>query len=144
MRRRRVQNIRNTIDEIDLMVSRNIINLKNLGENENIDIRDNENENEASPMAINKQLPFDTPSSSRSKKVKRYDGHDFINKLFIVVKSVANAIIQPTNAMIEASKTMMETLPNIINGMFLNSNPTKDCDVWTILTDLGISPPFLS
>ena len=60
----------------------------------------------------------------------------------MAVESIANTIIESTNAMIEATKSTTETTTNILNKCF--ANPTKDYDVWAMLTDLGISQPFLT
>ena len=112
MKRRRLQTKVNTTDEIDLTVSQNTIKSENLGENENVDIHDSENEDEATTMATNQQSQFDAPSFSRSMKVRGFDGHDNINKLYMALESVANTIVQSTNALIGGSKTTMETTAN--------------------------------
>ena len=66
----------NSIDEIDLMVSQNISNLENLGEDENIEIHDDEIEDEASPgVSI----------SSRYKKARRSERHGNVSKLSMAV-----------------------------------------------------------
>ena len=80
MRWRRVQNLgntscwlssKNTIYEIDLIVSQNTTNLENLGENENIDVHDDD---------VKIEAPIKAPSFSKSKIVKRSNNCDDINK----------------------------------------------------------------
>ncbi|KAH7672088.1 hypothetical protein IHE45_09G030500 [Dioscorea alata] len=118
----------NTIDEIDLLVSQNTVNLENLGENPNTGVHDDEGEDEASPMATNQQSQTEAPSSSRPKKSKRMNNDDDnCDKISTAIETVANAILQSTNILVQASTT----------------EPTKDYDVWGLLTDLGISQPIL-
>ncbi|KAJ0972377.1 hypothetical protein J5N97_020336 [Dioscorea zingiberensis] len=135
MRQRRMQNSRNTfenfcsgneIDEIDLLVSQNTINLENLGQNVI--------EDEAAPLPTNQGAQFEVPSSSKSKKGKGCNGHDDKDKLSNSIDNVANAIMQSTIVMVEVPNAMMKT----------NKDPTKDFDVWAMLTDLGFSEPFFT
>ena len=58
MRWGRARNEENTIDEIDFMVTKNMENLKNSSENENMDVYDNEVEDEASSMPTNQESLF--------------------------------------------------------------------------------------
>lgn len=75
--------------------------LRKFGWEWNIDVHDNEIKDEASPIAVNQQSQFESLSSSKSKQIKKSDCRDDINNLSIVVKVVANAIInQSTKAMI--------------------------------------------
>ncbi|KAH7688470.1 Myb/SANT-like domain-containing protein [Dioscorea alata] len=105
----------NTIDEIGLLVSQNTVNLENLGENPNTGVHDDEEQDEASPMATNQQSQTQGPSSSSLKRIST------------TIETVANAILQSTNILVQASIT----------------DPTKDYDVWGMLKDLGISHPIL-
>ena len=103
MRRRRVQNEQNTIDETDFMVTHNMTNLENLSDNENADVHHNEVEDEASLTPSSQQSRFEAQSTSKPKKVKGSDINDNPNKLSIAIESVTNSVIQSTTAMIEAS-----------------------------------------
>ncbi|XP_039141198.1 uncharacterized protein LOC120278473 [Dioscorea cayenensis subsp. rotundata] len=131
MRRRRRNEINssgNTIDEIDLLVSQNTVNLENLGESPNTHEHDNEGQDEASPMATNQQSQTQAPSSSRHKKNKGMNNDDDNgDKVATVIEIVADALLQSTNMLVQASTT----------------DPTKDYDVWGMLKDLGISHPIL-
>lgn len=93
-------------------------NLENLSENENMDVHHNEVEDEASPMPINQPSCFEAQSTSKSKKVNGCNINDNLNRLSIVVESVANSIIQSTNAMNKASQAMMKTTKTIIRECF--------------------------
>ena len=119
-------------------------NLKNLSENENMDVYDNEVEDEASLMPTNQESHFESQGASKSKKVNGFDINDNIYKLSIAVESVANSITQSTDEMIEASHAGMESTTIIIRECFANPNPLQNYDVWGMLTDLGISQPFLT
>ncbi|KAH7681299.1 FMN-binding split barrel-containing protein [Dioscorea alata] len=115
-------------DEIDLLVSQNTVNLKNLGENPNTSVHDNEGEDEASSMTTNQQLQTQAPSLSRHKKSKGMDNDDDnCDKVATAIEAVADAILQSTNILVQASTT----------------DPTKDYDVWGMLKDLGIPHPIL-
>ncbi|KAH7692299.1 hypothetical protein IHE45_01G057800 [Dioscorea alata] len=97
---------------------------------------------EASTSSVNQSSQFEAPSSSKFKKVKRCDKYDDTS-LSMAVESIANAIMQSTNAMIQASNTMKEKFTNVLNQCIANRDPTKDCDVWGMLTDIGITQPLL-
>ncbi|XP_039134178.1 uncharacterized protein LOC120271561 [Dioscorea cayenensis subsp. rotundata] len=131
MRRRRRNEINssgNTIDEIDLLVSQNTVNLENLGESPNTHEHDNEGQDEASPMATNQQSQTQAPSSSSHKKSKGMNNDDDNgDKVATTIEIVADALLQFTNMLVQASTT----------------DPTKDYDVWGMLKDLGISHPIL-
>ena len=90
----------------------------------------------------NQESHFECQSASKYKKVNGVDINDNLNRLSMVVESVANSIIQSTNAMIKASYATMELTKCIITECFVNPNPLQDYDVWGLLTDLGISQPF--
>ncbi|XP_039123465.1 uncharacterized protein LOC120260088 [Dioscorea cayenensis subsp. rotundata] len=127
-RRNKINSSENTIDEIDLLVSQNTVNLENLGENSNTVVQESEGEDEASPMATNQQSQTQAPSSSRHKKRKEMNNDDDnCDKVGTTIEKVADAILQSTNILVQASAT----------------NPTKDYNIWGMLKDLGISHPIL-
>ncbi|KAJ0972652.1 hypothetical protein J5N97_020611 [Dioscorea zingiberensis] len=137
MRQRRVQNSGNSFEnfgsgnaseEIDLLLSRNNINLENLGEN---DVEDEE-----SPLPTNQEAHCGVPSSSKSKRGKGNNGHDDKDKLSNSVDNVANAIREATTSMVEVANNMMK--------MKSNKNLNQDFDVWAMLSDLGFIEPFFT
>lgn len=95
-------------------------------------------------MPTNQKSRFEAQSASKSKKVKRLDINENINKLGVPTEMVAYYIIQSTTAMIEASHSTTETITNIIREFFPNPNPYEDYDVWGMLMDLGPSQPFMT
>lgn len=97
---------------------------------------------EASTSSVNQSSQYEATSSSKFKRVKRGDKYDDTS-LSMAVESIANAIMQSTNAMIQASNTMKEKFTNALNQCIANQDPTKDCDVWGMLADIGITQPLL-
>ncbi|KAH7688911.1 Cytochrome c/b562 domain-containing protein [Dioscorea alata] len=143
MRQRRRQNSMNlsggsstgAIDDIDFMVSQNTTNLENLGDNEDIEIQDDELGDEASP---------EVPSSSRSKKVRRSYSCDDDSKFSTAVETMSNAFVQSTTAIVEVSKNVLNVTNNILSTFGQNTNSIGASDVWVMLVNLGFSQHFLN
>ncbi|KAH7690269.1 Cytochrome c/b562 domain-containing protein [Dioscorea alata] len=143
MRQRRRQNSMNlsggsstgAIDDIDFMVSQSTANLENLGNNENIEIQDDDLGDEASP---------EVPSSSRSKKVRRSYSRDDDSKFSTAVETMSNAFVQSTTAIVEVSKNVLNVTNNILSTFGKNTNSIQASDVWVMLVNLGFSQPFLN